>query len=155
MKYKKLIAAGILSVFASSASYAEGELNLFNWGNYTSPELLEKFTKETGIKVTVGDYDTNEAMLAKVQAGGHGYDLAVPSDYMVKIMIDEGLILGFIAKLDRKKLGIIIQAIITLKLNFSKVDPLYKKLLTFNEVEYSYRVTGEDCIIMKVNFDLQ
>jgi spermidine/putrescine transport system substrate-binding protein len=92
MKYKKLIAAGILSVFASSATYAEGELKLFNWGNYTSPELLEKFEKETGIKVTVDGYDSNEAMLAKVKAGGHGYDLAVPSDFMVKIMIDEGLI---------------------------------------------------------------
>ena len=91
MKFKKLIAAGVLSVFATTG-YAEGELKFFNWGNYTSPELLEKFEAETGIKVTVDGYDSNEAMFAKIKAGGHGYDLAVPSDYMVKIMINEDLV---------------------------------------------------------------
>ena len=69
----------------------------------------------------------------------------------IQKMKDEGLILGFSTTLDRKKLGISIQAIITLKLNFSKIDSFYRKLLTFSEVEYCYRVTGEDCIIMKVN----
>lgn len=91
MRTRTLILAGLLCLFANAA-YAAGELKFFNWGNYTSPELIEKFEKETGIKVTVDGYDSNEAMFAKVKAGGHGYDLAVPSDYMVKIMIDEDLI---------------------------------------------------------------
>jgi len=69
----------------------------------------------------------------------------------VRKMIDEGLILGFGAHLDRKKLGITIQAIISLKLNFSKIDTFYEVLRDFDEVENCYRVTGEDCIIMKVN----
>lgn len=69
----------------------------------------------------------------------------------IQKMIDEGIILGFGVQLDRKKLGITIQAIISVKLNFSKIDAFYKQLLTFNEIEYCYRVTGEDCIIMKVN----
>jgi len=69
----------------------------------------------------------------------------------VKKMMDAGIILGFGIKVDQEKLGKTIQAIVSLKLNFSKIDPFYKILKGFEEVEYSYRVTGEDCIIMKVN----
>lgn len=92
MKRNSLIVAAFLSLLAAGPTLAEGELKFFNWGNYTSPELLEKFEKETGIEITVDGYDSNEAMLAKIKAGGHGYDLSVPSDYMVKIMREEGLI---------------------------------------------------------------
>jgi Lrp/AsnC family leucine-responsive transcriptional regulator len=70
----------------------------------------------------------------------------------VQKMIDDGLILGFGLKLDRKKLGVDIQAIISLKLNFAKLDSFNKTISSFDEVEYCYRVTGEDCMIMKVNF---
>lgn len=75
----------------SGAALAAGQLQLFNWGNYTSPELLAKFEKETGIKVTVTDYDSNDAALAKVEAGGHGFDLVVPSAPYVKIWSEKGL----------------------------------------------------------------
>ena len=71
---------------------AAGELHIYNWGDYTNPKLIEKFEKETGIKVTLDGYDSNETMLAKVRAGGSGYDIVVPSDYTVKIMIDEGML---------------------------------------------------------------
>jgi spermidine/putrescine transport system substrate-binding protein len=71
---------------------AEGVLQLYNWGNYTSPELLEKFEKETGIKVTVTDYDSNDVALAKVEAGGSGFDLVVPSANYVPIWVEKGLI---------------------------------------------------------------
>ncbi len=76
------------TVFAS----AEGELQLFNWGDYTNPELLEKFEAETGIKVTVSDYDSNDTALSKVEAGGGGYDLVVPSANYIPIYIEKGLI---------------------------------------------------------------
>lgn len=92
MKFRSCAAAAFLSLFAAASALAEGELRFFNWGNYTSPELLDKFERETGINVTVDDYDSNESLLAKIKAGGHGYDLAVPSDYMVEIMREEGLI---------------------------------------------------------------
>lgn len=91
MRFFTIAVAG-LGLMLGIGSVQAAELRFYNWGNYTSPELLEKFTAETGIEITVGDYDSNEMMLAKVQAGGHGYDLAVPSDYMVQIMRDEGLI---------------------------------------------------------------
>ncbi len=92
MKLTTVIAAGVGLLFGAGQALAAGELHFFNWGNYTNPELIEKFEKETGIKVTVDGYDSNESLLAKIKAGGHGYDLAVPSDFMVQVMADEGLI---------------------------------------------------------------
>jgi spermidine/putrescine transport system substrate-binding protein len=87
----RLTLTAILALTAGTAS-AEGVLNLYNWGNYTSPELLEKFTAETGITVTVTDYDSNDTALAKIQAGGHGFDLVVPSANYVPIYKELGLI---------------------------------------------------------------
>ena len=79
-------------MLSATSAMAGGELHIFNWGNYTNPKLIEKFQKETGIKVTLDNYDSNETMLAKVRAGGTGYDIVVPSDYTVKIMIEEGML---------------------------------------------------------------
>lgn len=76
-----------------SPALAEGELNIFNWGNYTSPEMIEKFEKEFDVKVTITDYDSNDTALAKIKAGGHGYDIVVPSGTYVPIFIDEGLLM--------------------------------------------------------------
>lgn len=87
----RMTLTAILALTAGMAS-AEGTLNLYNWGNYTSPELLEKFTAETGITVTVTDYDSNDTALAKIQAGGHGFDLVVPSANYVPIYVELGLI---------------------------------------------------------------
>ncbi len=83
------LAAGL--VLGAGAAQAEGQLFIYNWSNYIPPELLKKFEQETGIKVTLDVYDSNETMLAKLQAGAAGYDIVVPSDYMVRTMIDEGL----------------------------------------------------------------
>jgi spermidine/putrescine transport system substrate-binding protein len=85
---------------SATLAAAEGELQLYNWGNYTNPELLAKFEAETGIKVTVTDYDSNDVALAKVEAGGSGFDLVVPSANYVPIWIEKGLIV----ELDASKL---------------------------------------------------
>lgn len=72
---------------------ADGDLVIYHWFEYMPAELLEKFTSETGINVTMDTYDSNEAMLASLKAGGMGtYDVAVPGDYMVAIMANEGLL---------------------------------------------------------------
>lgn len=76
----------------AAAAPAGGVLNIYNWGNYTNPKLLEKFEKETGIKATVTDYDSNDVALAKIKAGGHGFDIVVPSSNFVPIFIQEGLL---------------------------------------------------------------
>ena len=86
-----LLSAGLLAL-ASAASAQDRQLQLYNWGDYTSPELIEKFEQETGIDVTITDYDSNDTALAKVQAGGHGFDLVVPSASFVPIWVEQGLI---------------------------------------------------------------
>lgn len=97
---KILLSAAAALLAGTVAASAEGELQLFNWGDYTSPEMLEKFEAETGIKVTVSDYDSNDTALSKVEAGGGGYDLVVPSANYVQIYVEKGLI----QKLDLSRL---------------------------------------------------
>jgi spermidine/putrescine transport system substrate-binding protein len=74
------------------AGEVKKEVNLAIWGSYVQPELFETFTQQTGLKVNVSNYTSNEELLAKVQAGSSGLDVAVPSDYMVSIMIKLGLL---------------------------------------------------------------
>ena len=85
-------AAAVALLLAGGAARADGDLHIFNWGDYTNPKLIEKFQKQYNVKVTLDDYDSNETMLAKVRAGGTGYDVVVPSDYTVKIMIEEDML---------------------------------------------------------------
>jgi len=89
---KRLLSATAMLLASAMMAQAEGELQLFNWGDYTSPELLAKFEKETGIKVTVTDYDSNDTALAKIEAGGAGFDLVVPSANYVPIYVEKGLV---------------------------------------------------------------
>jgi len=69
-----------------------GVVNLYNWTDYVDPEELKRFTAETGIEVVLDTYDSNETLLAKLQSGATGYDVIVPSDYMVQQMVDLGLL---------------------------------------------------------------
>lgn len=78
-------------VLAGSAS-ATGELHIYNWGNYTNPEMIKKFEAANDVKVTLDSYDSNETMLAKVEQGGSGYDVVVPGDYMIAIMLKKDLL---------------------------------------------------------------
>lgn len=90
---KKLIMSGLTALLATtSIASAEGVVNLYNWGNYTNPELLTKFEAETGIKVNVTDYDSNDTALARIRQGGHGFDIVVPSNSYMQTWISEGLI---------------------------------------------------------------
>lgn len=68
-------------------------LNIYNWGDYIDPELIDQFEKESGIKVVYQTFDSNEAMLTKIEQGGTTYDIAVPSDYAIAKMIEEDLVL--------------------------------------------------------------
>jgi len=94
MKWKTTTAAAAVTVFAlAGTASAEGELNIYNWGDYTSPELIKKFEETYKVKVTITDYDSNDTALAKVRAGGHGFDIVVPSANYVPIFVAEGLLL--------------------------------------------------------------
>ncbi len=95
--FRKLLclmaAIALVAGFGASQAKAGGELNFYTWADYTSPELIEKFEAETGIKVNIDLFTSNDALLAKLKAGGTtGYDIVVPGDYLVEILIKEDLI---------------------------------------------------------------
>ncbi len=90
----KALGLGAAALLASaSLAQAAGELNIYNWGNYTNPELIERFEAETGIRVTLTDYDSNDTALTRIKAGGHGFDIVVPSNNYVPIWVGEGLLM--------------------------------------------------------------
>lgn len=94
MRLTKFAAVCAVSLLALAGSaFADGELHIYNWGDYTSPELIKKFEAKYNVKVTVTDFDANDTALAKVRAGGHGFDIVVPSANYVPIWIKEGLLL--------------------------------------------------------------
>ena len=68
------------------------EIFLYTWTEYIDPELKTQFEDECGVKVVETDFESNEELLAQLQAGGSDYDIIVPSDYMVQILIDEGMV---------------------------------------------------------------
>jgi spermidine/putrescine-binding protein len=76
---------------ACELDQVDGDLSLYNWSEYIDPELITAFEEQYGIDVTEDFYESNEAMLAQLQQGAV-YDVIVPSDYMVGIMIQEGLL---------------------------------------------------------------
>jgi spermidine/putrescine-binding protein len=67
-------------------------LNLYAWSDYIPQQMLDDFTAKYGIKVNYDTYSSNEEMLAKIQAGASGYDVVVPSDYTVAIMVKQGML---------------------------------------------------------------
>ena len=89
---KKLLLTTALALPFAAPAAAEGTLNIYVWADSIAPELIEKFTAETGINVEVDSFSSNEDALTKLQAGSSGYDLLTPSQHFVKIMIDEGLL---------------------------------------------------------------
>ncbi|HFI0562436.1 TPA: ABC transporter substrate-binding protein [Streptococcus suis] len=96
-----LILWGISSKLeADSTQGTTDKLVIYNWGDYIDPELLEKFTAETGIQVDYQTFDSNESMYTKIKQGGTTYDLTIPSEYMISKMTEENMLI----KLDKSKI---------------------------------------------------
>ncbi len=91
-------AAPVTAAPATQAPAATGpqvmskQLNLYGWSEYIPQELLDAFSKEYGLKVNYDTYASNEELLAKLQAGAGQYDVIIPSDYTVGIMIAQGML---------------------------------------------------------------
>ncbi|MFG0774050.1 extracellular solute-binding protein [Vibrio plantisponsor] len=101
---KSKLYAGALfaaTLFTTNAMANDQELYFYNWSEYIPSEVLEDFTKETGIKVIYSTYESNESMYAKLKTQGTGYDLVVPSTYFVSKMRKEGMLL----EIDKSKLS--------------------------------------------------
>ncbi len=71
----------------------EAVVNVYNWGEYIDPELVDRFEEETGIDVIYSNYATNEDMYVKLKKGGASYDVVVPSEYMLQRMVEEEMLL--------------------------------------------------------------
>jgi spermidine/putrescine-binding protein len=93
----------------------EKELHIYNWSDYIAEDTVPNFEKEFGIKVTYDTYESNEEMLAKLQAGATGYDIIVPSGYSVPVLVATGLI----EPINRKYLT-----------NWSNVSPIFQNTPT-------------------------
>ena len=95
-------AMSMYSNIATAADSKSNELYFYNWSEYIPNDVLEQFTKETGIKVIYSTYESNETMYAKLKTYDKGYDLIVPSTYYVSKMSKEGML----QKIDKsKKIG--------------------------------------------------
>jgi spermidine/putrescine transport system substrate-binding protein len=86
------LVAMLAASFNSATAWAEDVLQIYNWTGYISQPMLDKFTAETGVKVTLDTFDNNETLLAKLRSGASGYDITIPSTDFVPLMISEGLI---------------------------------------------------------------
>ena len=87
-------AALALAGCVTPAAPAAGNLSIYVWFDYLPPALLDKFSAETGVAVTTAVYQSNAELLATLQeAGGLGvYDVAFPSDYVVRLLADAGML---------------------------------------------------------------
>lgn len=122
-----LVVSALLFYAADGLSAGGGKsgkdtLTIFNWGEYIDPDLLKAFEKETGIHVIYETFDSNEAMMTKIQQGGTAYDIAVPSEYMIEKMKEENLLIP----LDKTKIP-----------NFKNIDPYFLDLPFDDNNKYS------------------
>lgn len=98
-------------------------INVFNWGDYIGESVIKDFEdKYPNIKVNYETFSTNEDMYVKIKTGGSAYDVAIPSDYMIKRMLDEGLV----KKIDIKNIP-----------NYKFIDERFKNLSFDPQNEYS------------------
>ena len=88
----------------------ERELAVYNWSDYIAPDTVADFERETGIRVTYDTYESNEELLAKLQSGARGYDVVVPSSYLIPAMRASHLLMA----LHRELLP-----------NFANIDPIF------------------------------
>ncbi len=120
-----------LPEFCGDASKLAPELHFFNWADYMDEDIMSQFEAECGVKVTQDIFSSNEDLIAKLQAGNAGYDLVIPSDYAVQILINAELL----HKLDMANIP-----------NVANVDPdlmgMYYDADNVYTVPYQWGTTG-------------
>lgn len=111
---------------SNSGSSGQREVVVCGWGENIDEDLFDLFEEKTGIKVIYQTAESNEMMYSKVAMGGSGYDVVVPSDYMIAQMIEEGLL----AELDFDNIP-----------NFSLISDRFKNLVYDPDNKYSVPYT--------------
>lgn len=118
MKTAAFLAA--MSLIALSVGAAEAaEVRIYNWSDYIDDEILEDFTKETGIEVVYDVFDSNEVLETKLLAGSTGYDIVVPSAEFLGRQIQAGVF----QKLDKSKLPNLVNMWDKISKQTAKYDP--------------------------------
>ena len=84
------LAASLLAVFTGCEN--RPEMHIYTWSDYIAPEVIEGFDAANSCKVVVDTFESNEQLYAKLKAGGTGYDIIMPSSYLVPLMAKEGLV---------------------------------------------------------------
>lgn len=125
-------AAASAASSAAPAAEVEKELFVYNWSDYISPANQEAFKAEFGVENFVYDiYANNEELIAKLQGGASGYDIAAPTAEYVPGMVEE----GFLTKLDLSRIP-----------NVQHINPTFKNLWWDPTNEYQvpkdYGTTG-------------
>ncbi len=132
-KISKFIAALFsCALLASCAKKSEEVLYLYNWTYYTPEKVIEKFENEFKCKVKLDSYSTCEEMYSKLRAGAKGYDVVVPSNDFVSIMIKQGML----QKINKAKIS-----------NSNKINPGVLRMMDFDPdmtwcVPYALSATG-------------
>lgn len=138
--HRLLVGIAALAVALTGCGEKKTTLHVFNWDDYINPDLVTRFETENDCQIVIDTFDSNEAMLAKLKAGASGYDILVPSSYMVKILEREGMI----QPLDHSKLP-----------NLANIDQTYLTETAFDKemkvsVPYMMAPTGIGYIDGKV-----
>ena len=132
-----LLLGGLATLFASCGSSFDGEINVYNWGEYVADgsndtvDIISKFEEEFNIKVNYTTYETNEELYNMLKSSNSNYDVVFPSDYMVEKLKNEKLLKKLdLAKIPNQK------KIID---RFTNMD--YDKGNNYS-IPYSWNVTG-------------
>ncbi|UJF25879.1 PotD/PotF family extracellular solute-binding protein [Planococcus sp. 107-1] len=117
-----LLLYGVSVLEKSSATTGGGSITVYNWGEYIDPELVQQFEDETNINVVYETFDSNEAMMTKIEQGGTSYDVAMPSEYAIEKMKENDLLIP----IDSEKIP-----------NLTNIDPYFLDLPFDPGNEYS------------------
>ncbi len=95
---------------AARADGIEPDLNIYNWSDYIGPDTVRGFEEEFGVRVVYDTYESNEEMAGKLMIGASGYDIVVPTGYLLPVLAAQGIL----AELDQAQLP-----------NFANIAPLF------------------------------
>ncbi|WP_299848824.1 extracellular solute-binding protein [uncultured Roseovarius sp.] len=125
MTVKTLSRTAILALgtaILAPTAHAEGDLYIYSWGEYTPPDLVDKFEAEFDVDIHIDTYDSMETMVAKLRAGAGGYDIIVPGDGTMQILIAEDMV---------EKINVFAMP------NFAHVDERWREVYWDPKREYS------------------
>lgn len=117
-----LLFYGVSVLEKSSTASGGGSITVYNWGEYIDPELVQQFEDENNINVVYETFDSNEAMMTKIDQGGTSYDVAMPSEYAIEKMKEDDLLIP----IDHSKIP-----------NLENIDPYFLDLAFDPGNEYS------------------